>query len=760
MKKYLFLLILALPVLGFSQHKIVGTITTVEKSPLLGVEVYIEELNRGTSTDEFGNYEISNLPGTTLKITVSYIGFEKQTSTITLDQPVTTINFELKETVFKMDEVIISTPFNRLQSENVMKVEKATLTQLKNKGINNLSEGLASITGVSQVSTGVGIGKPVIRGLRGNRVLVYNQGIRLENQQFGDEHGLGVDEFSIESVEVIKGPASLLYGSDALGGVIYFNPVKFAESDAMEAKVDQNFFSNTSGTSTSIGVKKSYDSWKFLANGSINKHSDYKVPTGDRITNSRYNETVFNSAVGYHNTKIASTLRFNHNFSEIGIPEGMEIQSKNKTPMLPFQEIKNNLVSLNTVFFLENSKIATVFGYTQNTRKEFEDEHGHDDHDDDDHDDDDHDDHDDYEEEHAALETKLNTFSYDVKWHLPTKSDLSTIIGVQGLQQKNTNYGEELLIPDATIGDFGLLVTSSYKSDNTNILAGIRLDNRSIKTERHEIAHEDEVHVFEAIDRSFTNVSLSLGYKTELFKTISTRLNIASGFKAPNLSELTSNGIHHGTNRFEIGNSDLDSEKNLQSDLVFEYNSEHVELFANGFYNHINNYIFISPTDEFEDGAQVFNYVQDDANLYGGEFGLHFHPHPLDWLHIYSSYEFVVGKQKDGDHLPLIPAHKMEQTIRFEFKNSPKIQNAFAALRIENHFKQDKVSQFETPSKAYGLMHLNAGGTILMKEVDLRFNIGINNLFDKEYINHLSRLKVDNLYNMGRNVVIGIGIEI
>ena len=156
-----------------------------------------------------------------------------------------------------------------------MNVEAAKISKLKQMGAATLIEGLETIPGVSQISTGTSIGKPVIRGLSGNRVLVYAQGVRLENQQFGDEHGLVLNEAGIESVEVIKGPSSLLYGSDALGGVIYFNPEKFAPNNTAKADFNQQYFSNTIGSNSSVGFKNSYESFKFLVRGSYNTHAEF-----------------------------------------------------------------------------------------------------------------------------------------------------------------------------------------------------------------------------------------------------------------------------------------------------------------------------------------------------------------------------------------------------------------------------------------------------------------------------------------------------
>ncbi|WP_298288369.1 TonB-dependent receptor [uncultured Lutibacter sp.] len=752
MKIYLSYLFIGMAFVAQAQNKISGVIKTTQNEPLLGVQIYIEDLQKGTSTDENGYYELKNLPNIPIKITAVYIGFETQSKTVTFDKSEMILNFTLEEAVFKMEEIIIATPFNKLQSENVMKVEKASIQQLQHKGAATLMDGLNTIAGVSQVSTGVGIGKPIIRGLRGNRVLVYSQGIRLENQQFGDEHGLGIDESSIESVEVIKGPASLLYGSDALGGVVYFNPLKFADANSFDFTYNQSYHSNTQGTNTTFGAKQSYDSWKFLANSSRNSHSDYKTPNNTRITNTRFNETIFNSAIGFNSNFISSTLRFNYNSTKVGIPEEIGIQNNHKTPLLPYQDLTTKMLSWSNNFFLSNSKITSTFGYTLNERKEFE-EHHHEEeatHEDEEHD----------EPLHPSLFLKLHTYSYDVKWHLPKLNKFETILGFQGLHQKNDNFGEEILIPNATLNDFGSFFTAFYNWKEHSIQGGIRFDTRSLKTEKHIVLHEDEEHIFDPIDKTFENFTASLGYKTKLFNKIISRINFATGFRAPNLAELTSNGVHHGSNRFEIGNNDLNSERNFQSDISFEYDSQHFEIFANGFYNRINNYIFISPTGNFEEEFAIYQYIQDDAKLYGGEFGAHLHPHPIDWLHLHSSFEFVIGKQDNKAYLPLIPAHKLTNTLRAEYDINKWLKNGFTSISLESTFKQDKISEFETTSNGYNLVNVGMGGKIKLSKISLDLSLNVNNLFNTSYISHLSRLKVNEFNNIGRNFIARIQFNI
>ena len=245
MKKILIALFVGFSALLNAQNKISGTIKDKENQPIKGVSVFVSDLHKSSSTDEKGNFSINNLPLGNIKIAISALGFINQNKTIAVQSGENKLDLILEPTIFQMDEVIVATAFNKLQSQNVMKVEHESMKSLQQKGTSTLIEGLATIPGVSQVSTGTSIGKPVIRGLSGNRVLVYSQGVRMENQQFGDENGLGLNDAGVESVEVIKGPASLLYGSDAIGGVLYFNPEKFGKPNTSELNFNQKYFSNT-----------------------------------------------------------------------------------------------------------------------------------------------------------------------------------------------------------------------------------------------------------------------------------------------------------------------------------------------------------------------------------------------------------------------------------------------------------------------------------------------------------------------------------
>ncbi|MEZ4802677.1 MAG: TonB-dependent receptor [Gelidibacter sp.] len=719
------LLLLAIPSI-YAQNTLNGTISDKSTNePIVFANVYLPQLEKGTTTDEKGNFTINNLPNGTYKIVVSIIGYETLSQNITL--PLSeSLTMAINPSTIEMEEVIVSTPFHKLQSENVMKVERESVSDLKSKGSVTLSEGISNIAGVETVTTGLSIGKPVIRGLSSNRVLVYTQGVRLENQQFGDEHGLGLNDAGIESVEVIKGPASLLYGSDALGGVLYLNPEKFAEANTSNGDVGGNYYSNTQGYSTNAGFKTSGEKFKFLFRGSLAEHSDYKTKDY-RVTNTRFREQDFKTGFGYQNNKFKTELRYNINNSKLGIPEELGEQSTDRAPLLPFQEITNHVLSSKSTVFFNNSSLDVNLGLLYNDRKEFEAEEGEEV---------------DLDNLEAALHLKLKTFNYDIKYNLPKLGKFETIVGVQGMNQTNSNYGEEQLIPNAMTNDIGILATSHIHFEKADVQLGARFDNRTIDVEK-------------GIQRNFNSFNGAAGVKTNLAKQVTARLNLATGFRAPNLAELTSDGVHEGTNRYEIGNADLTNEQNFQTDLTLEYTNEHFELFANGFYNLIQNYIYISPNGDIVDDTPVYDYLQNDARLYGGEIGFHLHPHPLDWLHVESSFETVTGQQKDDSYLPLIPANSLNNTIRVEL-NGKWFEKGYLFASLKSTFKQNNINQFETTTDGYDLLSAGFGGKVKLFKNDLAISVSGTNLTDKEYINHLSRLKPEGIYNMGRNFNVGL----
>lgn len=750
MKNIFFGLLLLVVNNSFSQYSLKGeVIDSNTDQPIVGATVQLQKPERAAITDLSGEFVFENLSEGSYSLVVSSLGYGTRTVKIEMPQD-GEIQVELSPTAIEIEEVIVSTPFHQLQSENVMKVERITMANLKRTGGNRLTEGLSQIAGVETITTGAGIGKPVIRGLSSNRVLVYAQGVRYENQQFGDEHGLGLSSSGIESIEVIKGPASLLYGSDALGGVLYLNPERYAPADSTTVDAETAYYTNTEGFEANAGVKTSGENFSYLLRGNFGTFSDYETGDGRRVTNTRFTEYDLKGGLGYRNDSYKGDLRYNFNSSFVGIPEEIGLQTTSKSKLEPYQQVDNHILSLENAVYFDNSSLEFKLGYLFNNRKEFE-EHHEEEETEEEH------------EEHAgeegepALEMHLETFNYDVKYNFPAHGKFETIIGVQGMFQTNTNLAEEILIPDATTTDAGLLATTHYHLEKVDFQAGLRYDFRRISADGYE-NHETETEVA-ALERDFNSYNGALGIKVDLTSHFTSRLNLATGFRAPTLAELTSYGSHHGTNRFEIGNRELENEQNYQLDLALEYRNQHFEASANAFYNSINNYIFLSPTGETMDENPVFEYLQNDAKLYGGEVGLHIHPHPLDWLHFESNYELVIGEQENGNYLPLIPAQSVLNTIWVELPDGKQLRNGYASLSLKSVFEQNRTGLFETETAGYSLVNAGVGTSVALNSAVLNFRLTGTNLLDKTYISHLSRLKPEGIPNMGRNISVGVGVK-
>ncbi len=727
----------------YAQNSIDGKVLNSEtKEPVFAATLYLPKLEIGTMSAADGSFQFNNIPVGNIQMVISSLGFTTQTIDVPVSQNAPLI-IALQESAIEMEAIIVSTPFHKLQSENVVLVTRETIDNLSKSGAVSLAEGISQMPGVESITTGAGIGKPVIRGLSANRVLVYTQGIRLENQQFGDEHGLGVSSSGVESVEVIKGPASLLYGSDALGGVLYLNPEKYAIAQATEADAKMTYHTNSLGTEANAGFKTSGEQLKFLLRGNYAANSDYKSGNGLRVTNSRFQEIDIKTGMGYQDSKYRGDLRYNYNNTETGIPEEIQEQSTSKDRLLPNQKLDNHILSFDNKLFLKNSSIDLKVGYLFNDRKEFED-HQH------------------FEEEAGeeeadeapALEMHLETLNYDLKYNTAQWGNFEAIFGLQGMSQTNKNFGEEILIPDAEVADIGFLATTHYHLEKVDFQAGVRFDSRKIDSREHGVFGEDQY--FAPVKRDFTSVNGALGVKFDLLNSLIARINTATGFRAPNLAELTSNGSHEGTNRFEKGNPNLENEQNFQLDLSLEYRNQHFEVFANGFYNKINNYIFLNPTGEIEDENPVFNYIQNDARLLGGEAGLHLHPHPLDWLHMESSVEMVRGEKENGDNLPLIPASSFTNTLRIELDHIWSLNTSYGFLTLKSTLAQNDSSEFETNTPGYSLLSAGLGSSFKFKGQRLDLRISGNNLLDKTYISHLSRLKQEGIPNRGRSLSLSL----
>jgi len=714
-----------------AQNQIKGKVTDINNEPLIGATVYLPELNKGTITNQAGEYLMNNVPNGKIKIQFSFVGYNTEMKTIDISQPENELNVLLTTAIIQSQEVVITGGYVSSQHENAVKIDVLRSKDIALSGTPNFMESLTKIPGVDMIAKGQGISKPVIRGLSMNDVLVMNNGVRIENYQFSENHPLGVDDSDVERVEIIKGPASLLYGSDAIGGVINFIKEKPAPTGKILGDYRMQLHSNTLGMNNSIGLKgASKNIFGGLRLGN-KTHADYLQGGGDYVPNSRFNEMTFNANTGYTGKIGTFKLFYDYFKQDLGmtVPAVKALITKQgRRNEIWFQNLEHQLLSSQNSLYLGKFKWEINAAY-QNALRKLQ-----------------------TTLDVPFVEMNLNTITYDSKLYLPSNDKSEYIIGLQGMAQKNRNLNHRAsqFLPDANINNIGFLGLAQYTFFNKlKVQGGLRFDR--CKTETFALGIEGTSSYHAPVNKEFSNLNGSIGATYRANKKTMFRANFAKGYRVPNLSELTSNGMHG--NRYEMGNENLSPENSFETDLSMHYHGKFLSFDLAGFHNQINDYIFISPTnDTTSTGINIYRFSQTNATLYGGEAGIHFHPKSFSWLHIQGTYSSVIGKQNNGNYLPFIPAQKFRYEIRAERERIGFLRKPSIKLSALTALKQSNPSPHETATNGYTLVNLSIYTNFHISQQILNFGISVNNIFDTQYFDHLSTLKPMNYYNQGRNI--------
>jgi len=714
-----------------AQNQIKGKVTDINNEPLIGATVYLPELNKGTITNQAGEYLMNNVPNGKIKIQFSFVGYNTEMKTIDISQPENELNVLLTTAIIQSQEVVITGGYVSSQHENAVKIDVLRSKDIALSGTPNFMESLTKIPGVDMIAKGQGISKPVIRGLSMNDVLVMNNGVRIENYQFSENHPLGVDDSDVERVEIIKGPASLLYGSDAIGGVINFIKEKPAPTGKILGDYRMQLHSNTLGMNNSIGLKgASKNIFGGLRLGN-KTHADYLQGGGDYVPNSRFNEMTFNANTGYTGKIGTFKLFYDYFKQDLGmtVPAVKALITKQgRRNEIWFQNLEHQLLSSQNSLYLGKFKWEINAAY-QNALRKLQ-----------------------TTLDVPFVEMNLNTITYDSKLYLPSNDKSEYIIGLQGMAQKNRNLNHRAsqFLPDANINNIGFLGLAQYTFFNKlKVQGGLRFDR--CKTETFALGIEGTSSYHAPVNKEFSNLNGSIGATYRANKKTMFRANFAKGYRVPNLSELTSNGMHG--NRYEMGNENLSPENSFETDLSMHYHGKFLSFDLAGFHNQINDYIFISPTnDTTSTGINIYRFSQTNATLYGGEAGIHFHPKSFPWLHIQGTYSSVIGKQNNGNYLPFIPAQKFRYEIRAERERIGFLRKPSIKLSALTALKQSNPSPHETATNGYTLVNLSIYTNFHISQQILNFGISVNNIFDTQYFDHLSTLKPMNYYNQGRNI--------
>lgn len=738
MKKIiLFFFVLFLFIKVNAQNQITGRVTDLNQEPLVGALVTLPELNKGTITDHEGEYIIGNIPSGKMKIQFSYIGFNTEIKQADISTTKNIVNALLSTAIIESQEVVVTGGYVSSQHDNAVKIDVLKSNEIALSGTPNFMEALTQIPGVDMISKGQGVAKPVIRGLSMNNVLVMNNGVRMENYQYSENHPLGIDDNDVERVEIIKGPASLLYGTDAIGGVINFIKEKPAPIGKIQGDYRLQLNSNTLGINNSLGIKGASQSFFGGFRVGHKSHADYLQGGGDFVPNSRFKEMTITANTGYTGKIGTFKVFYDYFKQDLGMivpPVKTLITERGRKNEIWYQDLTHQVLSSQNSLYFGNFKWVINAAYQTALRKL------------------------ETTLDASFVEMNLNTTTYESKLYLPSSKKSEFIIGFQGMSQNNRNLNDRAsqFLPDANINNIGFLGMAQFTFfDDLKVQGGLRYDIHKMNTLALGAEGNSDYHA--PVNKEFSNLSASLGATIQASEKIKLRVNLARAYRVPSLSELTTNGMHG--NRYELGNENLSPQNAFETDASMHYHGVFLSFDLAGFYNRINDYIFIAPTtDTTANGIDIYQYSQSNAVLFGGEAGIHFHPKAIPWLHVEGVFSSVIGKQDNGDYLPFIPAHKLRYELRAERERLGFLHHPHIKIAALSAFSQDHPSPDETQSTGYTLVNFGAYSEINISNQIMVIGISINNLFDTQYFDHLSTLKTLNYYNQGRNVSLSLKI--
>ncbi|MGI4873958.1 MAG: TonB-dependent receptor [Janthinobacterium lividum] len=768
---------------------------------LPGAIIVFADLKQGTATDADGRFSFANLPKGRFLVQVTFLGYNTISQTVDTGsgQP---LNFALTPAATEIGQVVVTGVSQATElHRSPVPTTVVDRTRLNQTSATNLIDAIAHTPGISQITTGAAISKPVVRGLGYNRVVTLNNGAKQEGQQWGDEHGIELDEFSIDRAEIIKGPGSLLYGSDAMAGVINFLAPDPVAEGRITGQATANYQTNNRQQGYSLQTAGNLHGFNWLARGTRKVVGDYQNRYDGHVFNSGFNEWDANGYVGFNKSWGYSHLTFSTFNQNLGLIEGerdpvsgrflqdvavggqvvsQEVTDNHSgyTLQVPRQRVNHLRLGTDNSFIVgqKGGRLQLQVNYQQNLRREFGNALAPDDPD---------------------LYFQLRTVDYALRYFLPELHGWNLAVGTTGLYQQNRNLGHEFLIPAYDMSEGGGFGVVKKSLGGLDFSGGLRYDVRRIRAQELYLdaaglpvavgtpAAETKFAGFES---TFNSYSGSLGAAYNFSDKLTVKANISRGFRAPNIAELGANGVHEGTIRYEQGSPNLQPETSLQLDAGVSYTSEHVRFSVDAFENSISNYIFerrvlnrAGQDSLVSTGPDIglFSYVQGQAGLLGGEVTLDFHPHPLDWLHFENSFSMVRAHQADVPdaqrYLPFIPADRLQSELRGNFRRQGKrLTNVYARFQLEQTFAQNRyfaAYDTETATPGYALFNAGAGTDVADAKGRTLFSVFFtaNNFFDVAYQSHLSRLKYEDfnyatgrrgVFNMGRTVSVKVVVPL
>lgn len=683
------------------------------------------------------------------------------------------ISLAANDTTVTLDAVTITGQQRRDQlmrsSQSAVQISSDFLQQ---HFAGSLMQSLEAIPGVKAMAIGSGQSKPVIRGLGFNRLLVAEDGIKHEGQQWGDDHGLEIDQFAIDRAEVIKGPAALLYGSDAIGGVLslYTNHVP---TEPLRGAVQIFGRTNNEQIGLSAKVEGRHGSWFYRANTTLIDYADYRVPTDSiayysywirlkdqRLRNTAGSERDGSVMVGYAGYNFHTDIRLSDSYARSGFfanAHGLEVRlsdidydSSRRDIDLPYQWVNHLKVLSHTSWHNDATAVELNLAYQDNRREECSEpvSHGY------------------MPKPDGELERRFDKQTYTASLqgrHRVGSHELRG--GLSGEHQHNRRGGWGFIIPDFESSAAGVFVTDRWTLRPELIVnAGLRYDYAQTHISEYRDWYETPVdgvgtYIERSADRRrhFNSLTWSAGvnWSTGLWVV---KANVGKSFRVPIPKELGANGVNYHIFRYERGNATLDPEESYQADATVSWTDETVEVQVEPYVNYFPNYIYLNPTAQYVEGLQLYHYTQARVLRYGLEAQATYHITP-HWQ-ARAQGEYLYARQRSGEKrgytLPFSTPWSSALALKFTADSRGR---DYVELTARIVGRQDEIVPPEKPTDGYWTLNLAAGKSLRLGGTTLTATLHADNLLDRRYYDHTSFYRLIDVPEPGRNVSLLVGLE-
>ena len=636
----------------------------------------------------------------------------------------------------------------------------------------SLMQTLEGIPGVKAMAIGSGQSKPTIRGLGFNRLAVTEDGIKHEGQQWGDDHGLEIDQFAVDRAEVIKGPAALLYGSDAIGGVLalYTNHVP---TKPLSGNVQLFGRTNNEQLGLSAKVEGRQGAWFYRANATFIDYADYRVPTDSiqyysywiklkdsRLRNTAGSERDGSVMFGYAGYNFHTDLRVSDSYSKSGFfanAHGLEVRLSDidydhsrRDIDLPYQWVNHLKVLSHTTWRNEATSVELNLAYQNNLREERSEpvSHGY------------------MPTPDGSLERRFNKSTYTANGSLRYLMGNHELRGgISGEWQHNRRGGWGFIIPDFETGSAGIFAMDRYTmADNLILNAGLRYD----LAQTHIHSYQDwfttpidgrNTYRQRSTDmrRHFHSFTWSAGvnYTTGLWVM---KANMGKSFRVPIPKEMGADGINYHIFRYERGNSELNPEESYQIDAAISWSNDKLEVQVEPYLNYFPNYIYLSPTAQYVEGLQLYSYTQARVLRWGLEAELTWHIAP-HW-EAYAQGEYLYARQRSGEKkgytLPFSTPWSADGTLKYRFDTKT---DGFISLNAHIVGRQDEIVPPEKPTDGHWTLNIAAGKDFSFGSTTFHVALHADNLLNHHYYDHTSYYRLIDVPEPGRNFSMMVGVE-